>query len=131
MNYNDFIGNVQNKAKMPSQEEAIKATRATLETLSERLAGGEPHDIAAQLPDEIAVFMKGTGDGEQFDSNEFLNRVSKREGMDLPVATYHVRVVFDVLKEAVTQGGINHLKDQLPNDYHRFFEGSEGKMPNA
>ena len=54
MKYDEFIGQVQHRAGLGSHTEAECATRATLETLAERLAGGEAHDLAAQLPPELA-----------------------------------------------------------------------------
>jgi uncharacterized protein (DUF2267 family) len=37
MQHDEFIGQVQNRAKLPSRGEAEGATRATLETLGERI----------------------------------------------------------------------------------------------
>ena len=132
MKYEEFIGRVQNRARLGPREEAVKATRATLETLAERLAGGEPKDLATQLPEEIGVYLQHekTGSGERFSLDEFFNRVSEREGTDLPAAVYHARVVVEVLGEAVTTGEINDIRSQLPSEFDRLFEaGSEGQMP--
>ena len=52
--YDEFIKQVQGRGHVESREEAERATRATLQTLAERLAGGEPHDLASQLPPELA-----------------------------------------------------------------------------
>lgn len=40
MQYEQFVGQVQNRGRMASQGEAVRAICATLETLGERLAGG-------------------------------------------------------------------------------------------
>jgi uncharacterized protein (DUF2267 family) len=65
MQHDEFIGQVQNCARLSSRGDAEVATRATLETLAERLAGNEPFDAASQLPRGIAVYMQheyaGTG----------------------------------------------------------------------
>jgi uncharacterized protein (DUF2267 family) len=50
MKHDAFIGQVQHHARLDSRGAAERATRATLETLAERLAGGEANDLAAQLP---------------------------------------------------------------------------------
>lgn len=42
MNFHDFLGQVQHRAQLRSMDEALRATRATLTTLSERLQGREP-----------------------------------------------------------------------------------------
>jgi uncharacterized protein (DUF2267 family) len=51
MRHDEFIGEVQHRVKLPSRGDAERATRATLETLGERL--GAPDNHAAQLPPEI------------------------------------------------------------------------------
>ena len=132
MRYDEFIGQVQSRARLGSREEAVKAIRAVLETLAERLAGGEPKDLAAQLPEEIGVYLQheGAGLGERFSLEEFFNRVSQREGVDLPASVYHARVVVEVLGEAVTRGQMNDVRAQLPEEFNRLFEaGSQGAMP--
>jgi uncharacterized protein (DUF2267 family) len=45
MKYDEFISQVQRRADLASREEAERATRATMETLGERLAGGEAKDL--------------------------------------------------------------------------------------
>jgi uncharacterized protein (DUF2267 family) len=132
MRYDEFIGQVQNRARLSSTEEAVKAIRATLETLAERLAGGEPKDLASQLPEEIGVYLhhERAGSGERFSLDEFFKRVSEREGVDLPASIYHARVVIEVLSEAVSRGQMNDVRAQLPEEYDRLFEaGSQGAMP--
>ncbi|MFA5529137.1 MAG: OsmC family peroxiredoxin [Thiohalomonadaceae bacterium] len=131
MNFHDFLGQVQHRAQLRSMDEALRATRATLTTLSERLQGQEPFHLGAQLPHEIAEFLKGptAGGGERFSSDEFFRRVCDKEGVDLPAAVYHARVVLEVLKEAVSPGEIDDVRAQLPPDYQRLFEGASGSMP--
>ena len=84
MKHDEFIGHVQHYARLPSRGDAERATRATLETLGERLAGGEPKDLASQLPPEIGLhLLRYAGMGERFSLDEFYKRVSEREGEDL------------------------------------------------
>jgi uncharacterized protein (DUF2267 family) len=79
MKGDEFIAEVRNLAELDSNEEAEKATRATLETLRERLAGNEPSNLAAQLPPEIAPYAEGDGGRESFSVQEFYERVAERE----------------------------------------------------
>ncbi|MFW6296567.1 MAG: DUF2267 domain-containing protein [Halothece sp.] len=133
MQHDQFIGQVQARAQLRSRGDAEVATRATLETLAERLAGGEPQNAASQLPKGIDQYLNHTwsGVGDRFSLDEFFRRVSEREGAEMPDAVYHSRVVMEVLQEAVTQGEINDIKDQLPEEFMPLFAGSEGKMPVA
>lgn len=131
MHLNDFLGQVQHQARMSSLDEAMRATRATLMTLGERLGGGEPGNIGAQLPPELARLLgEDHARGERFSSDEFLKRVSVREETDLPKSVFHTRAVLAVLAEAVSPGVIGHLRAQLPEDFQRLFDaGAEGSMP--
>ncbi len=130
MKHDEFIGQVQYRAQLSSRGEAERATRATLETLAERLAGGEAKDLAAQLPLEIGEHLRGQWSalGERFSLDEFFRRVSRREGADLPDAVFHARVVIEVLSEAVSKGEIDDVRAQLPTEFDELFEsGSRGK----
>ena len=131
MKYDEFVSHVQSRARIPEREQAVRAIRATLETLAERLAGGEPFDLASQVPEEIAVYLQHerAGSGERFSLDEFFKRVSSREGVDLPVSVYHARVVIEVLGEAVTEGEMRDVRAQLPAEYDKLFEsGSKGRL---
>jgi uncharacterized protein (DUF2267 family) len=132
MKYDEFIKEVQNRGHMESREEAQRATRATLETFAERLAGGEPKDLASQLPPELAEHMRQEGEetSNPFSLDEFFERVNERDSaVDLPGAAYHARVVVDVLQDAVTPGVIDDVRSQLPEEYDLLFEaGSQGEM---
>lgn len=129
MQFDEILGLVQDRAHLSSGDEALTATRATLSTLNERLAGGETKDLASQLPGELAKFLDGSGQGERFDVHQFLERVSRKEGVDLPVSVHHTRSVISVLREAVTEGEFDDILAQLPDDYKKLFEsGYEGNL---
>ncbi len=132
MQYHEFIGQVQNRARLGSEGEAVNAVRATLMTLRERLRGNEPLDVASQLPRPIQEFLsegRAAGEGEQFSLDEFFQRVSNREGVDLPDATYHTRVVLEVLREAISPGEWEDMRAQLPPEFDRLLTaGSQGNM---
>ena len=127
MQTDEFLGRVQHKAHLATLGEAMRATRATLETLAERLGPDETRHLAAQLPHEIQIFLADAGMPmpEQFSTAEFLLRVCAREGIDLPVSTDHARAVIDVLMQAVSPGEAVEMFDRLPDDYRRLFAGSE------
>lgn len=129
MKFDEFTGKVQHKANLASTDEALAAIRATLQTLSERLAAQEPQNLAAQLPEEIGRYLETPGKAERFSVKEFFERVSKREGVDLPVSVYHARAVIDTLQEAVSVGEIDNVRAQLPDEWQEIFEaGIEGDL---
>ena len=134
MKYDAFIGQVQHLARLSSRGEAERAVRATLETLAGRLAGGEANDLASQLPSEIAIHLRkyGAGIGERFSLKEFFQRVSDREGTNLPEAIFHARAVMEVLGSAVTPGEIADVRAQLPAEFDQLFEaGKSGQVPTT
>lgn len=129
MQYDEFIGLVQNRARLASNGEAVRATRATLEVLGTRLFGGEAEDLAAQLPEEVGYYLRQVEINETFGLDEFFKRVSQREKIDLPQAVHHARAVISVVQEAVSAGEMADVQAQLPDEFAPLFEaGSEGTM---
>ena len=125
----EFVGQVQNGASLPSMEQAINATRATLSTLAERLGADEARHLGAQLPEGIGQYLGGAShEGERFSRDEFLQRVSEREGVDLPVSVQHARAVLDTLKQAVSEGEMRDVLQRLPAEYAPLFAGPAGKL---
>jgi uncharacterized protein (DUF2267 family) len=117
MNYDTFIDEVSRRAGVGS-EQAVAFTRATLETLTDRLTAGEALDLAAQLPKPLQVAMRHRAEGaERIGLGEFVRRVAERAGVDDAVATNGVRAVFTTLREAVTGGEFDDLLAELPRDF--------------
>lgn len=129
MQYHEIVGKVQHQAHLASEGEAVRALQATLKTLGERLYGEEGEHLAAQLPNELGTFLTQDNGNQTYTLDEFLARVAEREGVDLPEAVHHARVVISVISEAVTTGEIEDVRAQLPETYQPLFEaGSEGEM---
>lgn len=129
MKYNEFVGHVQNRARLGNQGNAVRAIHATLETLGERIVEDEAKHLAAQLPQEIGHYLKLPQTTERFDLNEFFERVAQRENVDMPDATFHARVVVSVLTDAVTPSQMADVRAQLPDEFNPLFTaGSEGQM---
>ncbi len=129
MEYDEFVGEVANRAQLPSRGDAVRAIQATLETLAERIKEGEADDLAAQLPLELGTFLKDVETTERFSVDDFFLRVAAKETADLPDAVHHARVVIDVLQDAITTGEVEDVLAQLPDNYKPLFEaGSEGEL---
>ncbi|RKD95048.1 DUF2267 domain-containing protein [Halopiger aswanensis] len=139
MQYDDFIGEVQHRAQLDSREAALSISRATLTTLSERIQPGEAENLGAQLPEELGRFLEEVDDVERFEFDEFVDRVAERQEIgegDPADAAFHAQVVVDVVDEAVTEGAIDDIKEQLPDDegYETLFEiaaGAESPAPDS
>lgn len=135
MHHDVFIGQVQRRGQLPSGGDAERVTRATLETLGERIPEGLAENVAAQLPREIGehlrrtVVMGGEGTGERFDQQAFITRMSVRAGEDEPRATYLSRVVLEVVDEATEGQVMDKVRDSVPDDIGSLIEsGSQGEM---
>lgn len=123
MKYDQFIKHVQTVAQLNSREEAERATIASLETIRERIVGDEAKDLASQLPKEFGEYLRGREgeNGQFFSLQEFITRVSEKEGVEPTAAAIHVRAVFTVLKEAVTPGEFADYQANFGDDYAEMF----------
>jgi uncharacterized protein (DUF2267 family) len=122
----EFVKRVQERGALGSREEAERAIKATLETLKQRLAGNEPDNLAAQLPEDLADPLRGEGGREGFALAEFYRRVAEKEGVDESRAIRDARAVALVLQEAVTTGEMDDVRHQLKNEYAELF-GRQGE----
>lgn len=120
MQYQDFIAQVRERGGFDSPDHAEQATTATLTVLGQRLAGGEPHNLASQLPGELQPLLtQHTGAGESFDVDTFFRRVAGEEGRNCTPddARDHAQAVLSTLADAVTAGELNDFRSQLPAGY--------------
>lgn len=123
MKYDEFIKQVQGLAQLDSRQAAEQATRATLETIAERVVGNEASQLAAQLPQELGQYLRGH-EGENggfFSLKEFYERVSQKAGVEPVAAAMQTRAVFMVLNEAVTPGEFADVKANFSDDYSELF----------
>ncbi|MDP8973196.1 MAG: DUF2267 domain-containing protein [Actinomycetota bacterium] len=76
-----------NRSVSDTRRAAENAVTATLETLNERITGGEARDLAAQLPKGIRPALRPkTEEAEGFSLEELYRRVAEREGVDIETA---------------------------------------------
>ncbi|RIV41321.1 DUF2267 domain-containing protein [Micromonospora radicis] len=124
MNYDTFVDQVAQRTSTSSAR-AVELTGATLETLAERLTGGEALDLAVQLPEPLRLSLRptpGTEAAHRFGAAEFVARVALRADVSEPAARNVVRAVFTTIREAVTGGEFDELVVQLPRDYRDLVE---------
>jgi uncharacterized protein (DUF2267 family) len=103
-------------------DQAQRAAEAVLETLAERVAGGEVDDLAAALPDRLRPALERGkaatgGKARRMPLDEFVARVAQREGLDREDALDHARAVFATLREALPPKELSDLLAQLPRGY--------------
>jgi uncharacterized protein (DUF2267 family) len=126
MQLHEFLSRVQQQARLASPEQAMAATRATLETLSERIWGGEPQDLGSQLPQLLKGYLHA-GEGHRFNVEEFFRKVAAREGIDPVTGRRHAQAVLRTVEQAIDHGEMSDLMAQLPKEYHHLFDQDDAR----
>ncbi len=116
MKFDEFTGQIQHRLELPGTAETLRAIRATLLTVGQRIPEGAAEDLAASLPMEIKWYMTGAvhEHGQRFDWKESVSRISEIEGIDRPEAAYHAQVIMDLVSTVVPTSDFWQLRDQLP-----------------
>lgn len=128
MKYREFVGQVQNRLELAEMGEAVRATRAVLTTLGERLQAGEAKDLAGSLPMEIDRYLTEARSGERFHFTEFVDRVAEREGTERSEAQYHAQRIVELVSEVVPAGEMADVRSQLPDEYDPLFGLIDAKV---
>ncbi|GAB2896552.1 DUF2267 domain-containing protein [Streptomyces deserti] len=136
MDHDTFIGQVQARARLDSRGTAEAATRATLETLTERIPASLADHLAAQLPREISEHLRRVATapdqpdtGIRMGYDDFLDRVAPRAGTDKAKATHEARTVMGVVGEAPQGGLTQKVRQALDDELARvLFAGSTGTI---
>ncbi|MFM1848814.1 MAG: hypothetical protein RL417_2288 [Pseudomonadota bacterium] len=128
MHYAEFIKKVRTLAHLGSEEEARQATQATLETLAERIQGGEALHIASQLPHELHEYLECPPEkmGQKLSLQKFFERVAFRQGKEVGEVVSSTRAVLEMVKEGLQPGELEDLYAQLPDDFKRLFDAGLG-----
>src|SRR5919109_2912000 len=123
MQFEEFVDRVHEQTKLSTREEAITITRAVLETLGERLDRKVRNGVAAQLPDELRDFLLARSDNtDRYELAEFYNRVGTRADLKYQDAIERTLQVFSVLRQAIPEGEIQDILEDLPSVYENMFE---------
>jgi uncharacterized protein (DUF2267 family) len=132
----DFRAIVLNEAVTPAEEfvsevarqsaveetEASRAVEAVLETLGERLPGGEVHDLIGRLPVQLHEPLKrgaarNNGDAMRMSAEAFVARVAERAGVGDEAARRYVRAVMAALRGAIGGEEFSDVQVELLPDY--------------
>jgi uncharacterized protein (DUF2267 family) len=117
MKYPELISKVTERSALP-RDEADAITRATLQTLGERITGGEARDLAAQLPKELQDDLASASEeAEPFDLEKFIRRVGERARVAPADARIGINAVFQTLEDAVSFGEFEDVMGQLPEEF--------------
>jgi uncharacterized protein (DUF2267 family) len=116
-----FLKRVSRRSALDPTE-AHRASEAVLETLAERIAGGEGEDLAEELPQELRQPLergraRTGGKAQRMSLDEFVDRIAEREGVSYEQALDHARAVFATLRETLTDKEFSDLLSELPRGY--------------
>lgn len=121
MNNTEFIDAVARRAQLPA-DEAQHVTRATLETLTDRITAGEASRIGWQLPADLRAHLHKTTSAvgaqiaESFGEDEFIERVAARAGVDVDTADVGMQAVLGTIGEVVSTDELQDMLSQLPKE---------------
>ncbi|WP_290814278.1 DUF2267 domain-containing protein [Halovivax sp.] len=142
--YTDFVGEVQHRIETGERAEAVRTTRAVLETLGERVGEGGATDVAGPLPMEIDRYLLQVDHGHTYDYDEFVDRVLMRlNNQDLELTTsygfpvevdrseavFRTKAVVALLCEIVPGGRLADVEKQLPEEFEELFEFLDVETP--
>jgi RND superfamily putative drug exporter len=126
----EFVALVAGRAGL-THAQARRATEATLATLAERITPRETQVLTSQLPDDLTEAMASSSErAERFDADEFLRRMSRREGVAEGEAAAHARAVLLTLEETMA-GDLDYVRGQLSEDYAPLFDAARPEAPEA
>jgi uncharacterized protein (DUF2267 family) len=117
----EFLDRVGGRAGLDNAA-AQRATEAVLETLAERIAGGEVDDVAEYLPQQLQPALergkeRTRGKAQRISLDEFVGRIADREGVTWEDALEHARAVFATLREALPDKELSDVLAELPRAY--------------
>jgi uncharacterized protein (DUF2267 family) len=117
----EFVRRVADRAGI-GEDGARRAVEAVLETLGERISGGEVEDLVACLPEEFHEPLRrgnelSNGAARRMSLDAFVRRIAEREGVTPDEAREQARAVFATLREAVPEHEFDDVVAQLPRDY--------------
>ncbi|MET8307312.1 DUF2267 domain-containing protein [Micromonospora sp. NPDC005173] len=126
MEYQDFINAVATRAKV-STDQAATLSRATLETLADRISAGQAENLAYQLPGGLDDPLRNPpprrGEhAKSFGLDEFVRRVADHPAIDRALAAAGVGAVLTTLREAVSRDQFEDALAQLPKEFRQVIE---------
>jgi uncharacterized protein (DUF2267 family) len=115
MEYRQLVKRVQDYSGF-SDRESEEALRLFVETLSSQLEPGERKDFASQLPRELqdlALSVRGT---TRNTVNDIYEEMSTMQDISTDHAKKQVHAAWEALKDAISDGEIEHIRNQLPDE---------------
>lgn len=123
MNWETFLGQVEERGEYPARSEAERAIRTVLALLGAHLVGTERADLAARLPETCAlVLLNPLPASEPLDPERFVRASAAWiEGATEKTAAWDVSAVLSVVADAAGEELMRRILLQLPPGYDLLF----------
>ncbi|MFJ3415340.1 DUF2267 domain-containing protein [Streptomyces sp. NPDC086082] len=123
MRWEAFLDQVRERGAYKSTEEAERATRTVLALLGAHLVGEVRADLAARLPEDLALVLLSPLQAREPLSPERFVRATAAwiEGATEQTAAWDVSAVLSVAAEAAGEELTGHILLQLPAGYDLLF----------
>ncbi|WP_162931064.1 DUF2267 domain-containing protein [Streptomyces sporangiiformans] len=123
MHWGAFIAAVQERGEYPSQEEAERSSRIVLALLGAHLVGEVRAELAARLPETLAlVLLNPLQAHEPLPPERFIRATAAWiEGATEKTATWDVSAVLSVVADVAGEDLTDRLLLQLPPGYDLLF----------
>jgi uncharacterized protein (DUF2267 family) len=128
MDYKEIVELIRREAGGLRGGEAERAAEAVLRVLAERLPRGETRRLLQELPAEMKPWVYTEQDAEALDIDEFLDRIAKREDVDIETAFVYARAVFAALGQALSPETVTHLAASLPQTFGPLVAEAQGRF---
>ena len=122
MDYQTFIDHLEQSTDLWSREKVEQVAQTTLEVLGETLSTPERTWMASHLPVPLDDALTRTWGDQQFDMEEFYDRISHREGLVEDFAGEQARVVCRVLSEELDEEVLRYLVSHLRAPFSALFQ---------
>lgn len=123
MHWDAFLAAVQERGEYATQQEAERAARTVLALLGAHLVGDVRAELAARLPETLAlVLLNPLQAHEPLPPERFIRATSAWiEGATEQTATWDVSAVLSVVADVAGEELMNRILFQLPPGYDLLF----------
>lgn len=123
MQWDAFLSTVQERGEYPSREEAERASRVVLALLGAHLVGEARAELAARLPETLAlVLLNPLQAHEPLPPERFIRATAAWiEGATEKTAMWDVSAVLSVVADTTGEDLMNRILIQLPVGYDLLF----------
>lgn len=128
LSYERFIAEVKRRGGLPSDEDARRASAASLEVLGESLADHEAESVAESLPEPLRASLSAHPFEGELDLETLYHRVAVREQVEDARAAEHAQVVYELVGELASDEARQHLA-HLPEELAALFEPRLHRQP--